>query len=114
MYVNWNSEIPYIPPRYVYDCMISTVSGTNEFPTTSSGTDEPPTTSSGANESSTTSSGTDEFPTMTTGSDESPTTSRGPDESFIMNKCAISNNSMSMVELEQRCFLSCNEVCDSL
>ena len=28
--------------------------------------------------------------------------------------CAVSNNSMSMVELEQRCFLSCNEVCDSL
>lgn len=25
-YVNWNSDIPYIPPRYVYDCMISAVS----------------------------------------------------------------------------------------
>ena len=28
--------------------------------------------------------------------------------------CAISSNSMSMVELELRCFLSCDEVCDSL
>ena len=24
--MNWNSDIPYIPPSYVYDCMISTVS----------------------------------------------------------------------------------------
>ena len=27
--------------------------------------------------------------------------------------CAVSNNSMSMVEIEQRCFLACDEVHDS-
>ena len=28
--------------------------------------------------------------------------------------CTVSSNFMSMVELELRCFLSCDEVCDSL
>ena len=36
------------------------------------------------------------------------------DTTMTEQACAVSSNSMNMVELEQRCFLSCDEVHDSL
>ena len=36
------------------------------------------------------------------------------DTTMTEQVCAISNNSRDMVELELRCFLSCDEVCDSI